>query len=285
MRAIVFSGLILFAMLDAHAWGDLTGRWSCNDGGTYYLRQTGEQVHWYGEAANVRPAWSNIFSGRVHEGHIKGRWTDVPKGRTAASGDLELVIEKNGHTLRAIHKTEGFKGSRWTRRMADTADSRPLAPINPSGNKDCVGFNPATVSVHQVSGRWKIIDGNRWLFDFGTDPATARNALKVIRHYRMNRFCFIAWPDPSFSYMLAKGGIPSGAMAGEDCVTFAPDALKVTKIKGRWKIVSGRRWLFDFNRSETDARKAIAVIRRYGFTQSCSVGRPDADVAFTYLRR
>jgi hypothetical protein len=43
MRTIIYAGLILVAMLDSPAWGDLTGRWSCNDGGTYYLRQTGSR--------------------------------------------------------------------------------------------------------------------------------------------------------------------------------------------------------------------------------------------------
>jgi len=283
MRTIIYAGLILFAMLDSPAWGDLTGRWSCNDGGTYYLRQTGEQVYWYGEAADVRPAWSNVFSGRINDGHITGIWTDVPKGRTAASGRLQLVIEKNGSTLRIVNKTGGFDGSRWTRRKADAALTGPLKPMNPSGNKDCVRFNPATASILQVNVRWKVIDGDHWLFDFGPDAAAARSALKVIRHYRFDRRCSVGRPNPSFAYMLAKGGSTTGAMAGEDCLAFDPETLKVGKIQGRWKIVSGRRWLFDFGGNETDARRAIAIIRRYGFSQSCFVGRPDAD--FTYLRR
>ena len=283
MKTIVSACIFLIVIFVSHAWGDLTGRWSCNDGGTYYLRQNGNQVYWYGEAADVRPAWSNVFSGRIHEGHIKGSWIDVPKGRTAAAGDLELVIEKNGTTLRVLSKTGGFKGSRWIRRTGDAAVIRPLEPTDPSGEKACISFNPSTVSIHQMNGRWKIIDGDHWLFDVGPDPATARNALKVIRHYRFHRACFVGWPNPSFSYMLAKGGSPTGAMAGENCVAFDPGTLKVGNIQGRWKIVSGRRTLFDFGQSETDARKAMAVIRRHGFSQSCFVGRPDT--GFTYLRR
>ncbi len=270
-------------MLASQAWGDLTGRWSCNDGGTYYLRQTGSRVHWYGEAADAQPAWSNVFSGRIYETRIKGNWADVPKGRTKGSGDLELMIENNGNALRAVNKTGGFPGSRWTRTIADASATRPLKPMKPSGNGNCIRFDPDSLTIRQVNGRWKIVDGDHWLFDFGSNPDTADRALKVIRHYRMNRACFVGRPDPSFSYMLAKGGSPSGTMAGEDCVAFDPKTVTVSKFQGNWKILSGRRWLFDFGKNQTDARKALAAIRLHGFNHSCSVGRPDT--GFSYLRR
>ncbi len=247
------------------------------------MRQTGRQIHWYGEAADTQPAWSNVFVGRIEEGRIKGNWADVPKGRTAGLGSLELVLEKDGNALRAVSKTGGFGGSRWMRLASDTTGSRPLKPLRPSGSDDCVSFDPATASVHQVNGRWKIIDGTHWLFDFGSNQAAAHTALNAVRHYRMDRFCIVGRPDPSFSYMLAKGGIPSGAMAGEDCLAFDPKTVTVSKVQGNWKIVSGRHWLFDFGERETEARQALAVIRRHGFSQSCFVGRPDAD--FSYLRR
>ena len=72
-------------------------------------------------------------------------------------------------------------------------------------------------------------------------------------------------------------------MAGEACVAFDPKRVRLSKIKGSWKIVSGRHRLFDIGQSEADARQALAVIRRHGFSQACSVGRSDAD--FSYLRR
>jgi hypothetical protein len=265
------------------AWGDLSGRWSGNDGGTYYLRQTGSHVHWYGEAADAQPAWSNVFSGRIHGTRIKGNWTDVPKGRTRGAGDLELVLEKDGNELRVVSKTGGFAASRWTRIKTDASVTQPVKQLKPSGDGDCVRFDPAALGVRQVKGRWKIVGGDHWLFDFGPDQTAARQSLNVIIHYRMDRVCFVGQPNPLFSYMLAKGGSPSGSMAGEDCVAFDPKRATVSNIQGSWKIVSGRRWLFDFGQGQTEARQALAVIRRFGFSQTCFVGRPDAD--FTYLRR
>ena len=282
MRTILVACFIFAAVQASFASEDLTGRWSCNDGGTYYLRQAGSRIDWYGEAADAQPAWSNVFSGRVHDGRITGNWTDVPKGRTMGSGELELAVENDGNALRVVNKTGGFIGSRWTRRAAETVVSRPVRLRKPSGKDDCVRFNPTRLDVEQVNGRWKIVDDGHWLFDFGTNQAAARKALDVIRHYRLDRSCTVGRPS-TFSYMMAKSGSPTGAMAGEDCIAFNPKTLAVSKIQGRWKIVSGWHGLFDFDQSETDAHKALALIRRHGFSQSCFVGRPGAD--FSYLRR
>ena len=162
----------------------------------------------------------------------------------------------------------------------------PAAPtdaLDRWNQEDCVNFDPATIRLRQVNGRWKLAEGSRWLFDFGSNQTAAKKALQVIVRYRMNRTCFIGRPEPSFTYLLAKGGIPAGPMAGEDCVAFDPQRVRVSKIQNRWKIVQGRRWLFDFGKKETEARRALATIKRYGFARSCFVGRPQAD--FSYLRR
>jgi len=284
IKALLYAVLILAAVPVSAARTDLTGRWSCNDGGTYYLRQTGSTVHWYGEAGTGRqPAWARVFSGRIADGRINGRWTDVPKGRSAGSGSLVLVIEKQGTVLRALEKTGGFGGSRWVRQPAEAAAPRRFQQSQTSEGEDCVNFDPAAIRLRQVNGRWKLVEGSRWLFDFGTDRAAAQMALQVIERYRMNRSCFVGRPDPSFTYLLAKGGIPAGPMAGEDCLAFDPLRIRVSKIQKRWKIVEGRHWLFDFGKNEGEARHALAIIKRYGFTRSCFVGRPKAE--FTYLRR
>jgi hypothetical protein len=75
----------------------------------------------------------------------------------------------------------------------------------------------------------------------------------------MDRACFVGWPDPLFTYLLAEGGGPSGRMAGEDCQALNPKRITVSKIQGIWKIVSGRKRLFNFGQSQTEARQAFAV--------------------------
>jgi len=76
LKCLLF--LVVFSF-PAIVFADLTGKWSCNDGGTYYMRQLGKEVFWMGERAPTNPSWSN------------------PNRATAT------------------YKTGGFGGSVWTR--------------------------------------------------------------------------------------------------------------------------------------------------------------------------
>ncbi len=154
--------------------------------------------------------------------------------------------------------------------------------IEPFG-EDCISFNPSQTEVKYILGRWKIVDGNKWLFDFGSKRTEAEQALRIIKYYSMNQSCFVGRPQPSFSYLLISGQPPKGEFPGEDCIYFNPDKVSVYKIHGRWKIVEGYRVLFDFDYKEDEARKALELIHRYGFKRACYVGRPDYN--FMYLRR
>jgi hypothetical protein len=93
---------------------DLTGVWSCNDGGSYYVRQLGDDVWWYGEASPDSPGWSNVANGRLHGSMLRLKWADVPKGGAMGSGTLHLEVLDDGRMV-AVKKIGGFGGSEWTR--------------------------------------------------------------------------------------------------------------------------------------------------------------------------
>jgi len=161
---------------------------------------------------------------------------------------------------------------------------KPGMVAQPSvGKEDCISFNPATTAVQQIQGSWKIVDGSHWMFDFGNNESEAKKALAIIQKYRMNQSCFVGRPNPSFQYMLVSGNAPVGALGGEDCVSFNPATTTVQQIQGSWKIVDGSHWMFDFGANNAEADQALAIIKKYGFTHSCYVGRPGP--SFTYLRR
>ncbi len=149
--------------------------------------------------------------------------------------------------------------------------------------EDCISFNPSQTEVKYISGRWKIVDGNKWLFDLGSKRTEAEQALRIIKYYSMNQSCFVGRPQPSFSYLLVSGQPPKGEFPGEDCISFNPDKVSVYKERGRWRILEGYRVLFDFDYKEDEAKKALQVIHRYGFKRACYVGRPTYN--FMYLRR
>ncbi len=159
----------------------------------------------------------------------------------------------------------------------------PLPQPGPAVQEDCVSFNPNTATVRKIGGRWKVVDGNHWMFDFGSKKNEAYRTLEIIKHYGMNQSCFVGRPDPSFQYMLVSGKSPKGALGGEDCVSFNPNTIQVKEFNGRWKIVDGSHWMFDFGSKKAEAEKAYAIIKKYGFTRSCFVGRPDP--SFVYLRK
>jgi hypothetical protein len=161
---------------------------------------------------------------------------------------------------------------------------KPGMVAQPSvGKEDCISFNPATATVQQIQGSWKIVDGSHWMFDFGNKESEAKKSLNIITKYRMNQSCFVGRPNPSFQYMLVSGNAPTGALKDEDCVSFNPATAAVQQIQGSWKIVDGSHWMFDFGANQSEAHQALAIIKKYGFTHSCFVGRPGP--SFTYLRR
>lgn len=159
---------------------------------------------------------------------------------------------------------------------------KPYGPTTPV-KEDCIGFSPVNAAVKSVNDDWKIVDGSHWMFSFGDKKDEALRALKIIKYYSMNQSCFVGRPDPSFTYMLVKDHSPIGAMNGEDCVSFNPQNIEVVKIGGRWKIVDESHWIFDFDSNHTEAVESFNIIKKYGFTKSCYVGRPDP--SFSYLRK
>ncbi len=111
LKTLLF--LIIFS-LPALAFANLTGKWSCNDGGNYYMRQLGKEVFWYGERSPTAPAWSNIASGYIDGNQVILRWADVPKGQIMQEGILILRLDTPNKAT-ATYKTGGFGGSIWTR--------------------------------------------------------------------------------------------------------------------------------------------------------------------------
>jgi hypothetical protein len=98
---------------------DLTGVWTCNDRGTYFIRQIGNDVWWFGRGSD----WANVYRGKMTVGgtlgttvFVIGEWADVPTpGITAsANGQLDLIVRSASRFERA-GVTGGFGGSVCTR--------------------------------------------------------------------------------------------------------------------------------------------------------------------------
>jgi hypothetical protein len=92
----------------------IEGIWRANDGGTYYLRQIGNTLWWYGESSPTNPFWTNVFVGTVQNNEISGSWADVPKGGAQGSGVMTLKVFSN-KSIKKISGSPNFGGSVWSR--------------------------------------------------------------------------------------------------------------------------------------------------------------------------
>ena len=71
----------------------------------------------------------------------------------------------------------------------------------------------------------------------------------------------------------------------EDCLPFDPEKLVAKRsIDGNWYLIEKPgHSMFGFGKNEEECVKALSVIKKYGFNQSCFIGR--ANPSFSYLKR
>jgi hypothetical protein len=66
----------------------------------------------------------------------------------------------------------------------------------------------------------------------------------------------------------------------EDCINFNPTQAAIQNVQGHWKVVVGNMWMLDFGGSQSNVQKALDIIKYYGFTNQCFVGRPNAPMIY-----
>lgn len=159
-------------------------------------------------------------------------------------------------------------------------------------------MRPDQLEVARRDGRWKIVDGDQWLWDLGArGQARANRTLDIVQHYGFTQACYIGRPNPPMTYHLVGQEAPEGQLRGEYCLAFSAETAAVRRSGGGWQLVLGnptppfgstrrinentRR--IDFGDNESGARQALAVLQRYGFSQRCFVGLRGDN--FEYFRR
>ncbi len=149
-------------------------------------------------------------------------------------------------------------------------------------DRDCISFNTDRLELERSDGDFILVDGGHRIRNLGSSRRLANKALRIFRHYQIDRHCFVGRPDPSLYYLLAGGEAPAGEFDREDCNRFDPGNVRVRRIDGTWRLVEGRRSLFSFGTNRNEAREALAIISHHGFNHSCFVGRPGP--VLTYMR-
>ncbi len=145
---------------------------------------------------------------------------------------------------------------------------------------DCLAIDPMNLQVRQVAGNWTIVDDAQLVLDFGASKPNADRAKDIIARYWFDRICYVGRPHPPMTYFTVNGHAPSGAMAGEDAIAFDLAGVVAQQLGGSWIVTDGLSRLLDFGNSKADALQAVTIIKRYGFTHQCFVGRPNAQMMY-----
>jgi len=226
-------------------------------------------VWWYaGSAHETKVLWGAVRNHRLHGRMIYPR---VAERQGLVPGWVEIEFEAvKVKPLKPMGKLDMRQGPRV---------HAPGEPILLT--EDCLDFDPHRLQLKAETGNYLLTDGRSRMKIF-PNRREARQALTTIRHYGMDRHCFVGRPDPSMAYWLVKGGGPEGELDPEDCIAFDPDRLRLKREGAQWLMSDGdsRMRLFP-NRQE--AEQALGVIKKYGFNRTCYIGRPDPSM--TYFRR
>lgn len=230
--------------------------------------------------------WDNITAGKEH--NFNKHTTD---GIDIGAYDYGSIMHysagafsKNGNNTITVKVPPGTASTVIGQRDGmSTKDKAAINSLYNSGpcKEDCVGFNYSNVRVVSKSGKWLVVDGNHSLFA-APNRTEARKIASIIQHYRLSKSCFVGRPDPSFTYLLRGNSAPTGAMSGEDCISFNPANLTIRKEGTQYLMTDGRSRMFMFP-NKTEAELALATIQKYGFNKTCYVGRPGP--ALQYMRK
>jgi hypothetical protein len=150
--------------------------------------------------------------------------------------------------------------------------SKPPEPATPLV-ENLRKFDPNTVSLTWANNRWVLADGGSVLKDFGRRESEGQLALRLIRTLHLNQCGTVGTPAPAMEYWLSDGAAPRGPIAGCTVLTFDTDSLHMEEALGQWCVRDARRVLFNFGSRAEDARQALAVLRKYEFSQVAVVGQ------------
>jgi hypothetical protein len=148
------------------------------------------------------------------------------------------------------------------------------ASADPGVSEQLQTFDPSQAELRRAGDRWELVAGGVKLKDLGRSEADAREALRLVREMHLTQHGTIGGSTPAIEYWLSDGQAPQGLGASRRLLAFDPDSLRVEQVQGHWYLRDANQMLFTFGARSDDARRALDVIRRYGFNEVGYVGRP-----------
>ena len=119
---------------------------------------------------------------------------------------------------------------------------------------------------------WKVSAERRHDQGFRRSESDARQARAPDPRIAAEPRGVIGGPAPSLEYWLSDGKPPQGPAQGLRVLPIDGPSLRVEQAQDQWVLRDERRVLFSFGQNQADARQALAVVQKYGFTQVGTVG-------------
>lgn len=137
---------------------------------------------------------------QAHLERSAGKWRIIANGMLLKSFDTKREARKALKVIKRYNTNKQcFVGRPGPSLEYYLKNNR--SPVGPMAREDCIGFNPDNTKVKKINGRWKIVDGNHWLMDFGNKKAEAHKSMKIIRKHGFTQSCFVGRPNPSMTYL------------------------------------------------------------------------------------
>tara|TARA_B100001758_G_scaffold228363_1_gene222472 strand:- start:112 stop:786 length:675 start_codon:yes stop_codon:yes gene_type:complete len=167
---------------------------------------------------------------------------------------------------------------------------------------NCIVIGSLTIEKN-TNDVWELKNNDEHLYYY-PNFEEAKNTKAILDHYQTTQVCICG--DGSYTnsdgeeirinnimqYQLTEDytGIGNNEMNSyqnpvEDCLPFNPEKLVARKsLDGKWYLIERPgHSMFSFGNDEDACKKALSVIKKYEFNQSCFVGR--ANASFNYLKR
>ncbi|WP_326555005.1 hypothetical protein [Micromonospora sp. NBC_01813] len=152
--------------------------------------------------------------------------------------------------------------------------AEPEPEVTPAA-EDCVGYDPANLSVTQQGDAWLMRDGNHAIKLFATS-LDAQDGVKVARNW--TQICYIGRGNERadrrryiVTYFQGPSGLPLGLAPSFDCTAYDPAELAVHEPDGDgWSLRAGQTSLLVLD-DAADAERARLVAA--GNTRLCLIGR------------
>src|SRR5579884_3663740 len=150
--------------------------------------------------------------------------------------------------------------------LTPTPAAAPPAPLV----EKLAPLDPQKSEVSWNGHNWQLVADGKVLRDFGRREADAREALWAVRGLNLTQHGTLG---AGLEYWLSDGHAPAGHVAGLRPLSIDLPTLRVEQTQGQWCLRDRQRVLFNFGLRDDDARTALAVIRKYGFSQVATIGQ------------